>query len=141
MENCLHSVPHPRSEVPRDDCIICADRAALSGGIQRLERGLHVVNEEGATEEGYEDIVGVSIGRATAWVTLQRVEGLDALIHKAAVHVGGHEGIVERQVGAIGAGGVGEDVGCRGGVAGAAGERDGKGKLGERGRRRERATE
>lgn len=99
-----------------------------------------MVDEEGATEESDENVVGVRIGRTTPWITLQLVEGLEAAIHKATVHVGGHEGIVECLVGAVGAGGVGEDVGRGGGVAGAAGKRDGDDKLGERGRRRKRAA-
>lgn len=99
-----------------------------------------MVDEEGATEESDEDVEGVRIGRTTPWITLQRVEGLDAAIHKATVHVGGHEGIVECLVRAVGPGGVGEDVGRGGGVAGAAGKRDGDDKLGERGRRRKRAA-
>lgn len=100
-----------------------------------------MIDEEGAAEEGDEYVVGVGAGRAAPRVALQRAEGLDAAVHEAAVHVGGHERVVERQVGAVGGGGVGEDAGRRGGVAGAAGERDGEGELRERGRRRERAAE
>src|SRR6185437_9978118 len=51
LEHCFHFVPHPRSEVSSDDCIIRTNRAGMPRSIQRPERGLHVVNEEGATEQ------------------------------------------------------------------------------------------
>lgn len=100
-----------------------------------------MVNEEGATEQGDEDVVRVHVGRTAPWVALQRVEDLDAAVKETAVHVRRHKSIVEPLVRGMDSGAVSKERGRRVTVAGAARERDGEGKLAERGGRGERAAE
>jgi hypothetical protein len=100
-----------------------------------------VVNEEGATVQGDEDVVRVHVGRTAPWVALQRVEDLDAAVKEAVVHVCRHKSVVESLVRGMGSGAVGKERGRRVMVAGAARERDGEGELAERGGRGERAAE
>lgn len=54
-----------------------------------------MVNEDGATEQGDEDVVRVHVRRTAPGIALQRVEDLDAVVKEAAVHVCRHKSVVK----------------------------------------------